>query len=194
MLKASEQFKSNPYYQNKIIIIAYFGLALIYRKRMIYDIAEENFNRALDLKPPEFLEAILMLNRGQNRLDDGNMSGALHDLLKAKEHSHTAAYAHTNLGKLYFKQGLNSKAEAELFTAIEENPELAHAYFNLAVLYNEEGKKDRAEKLFQTTLDLDRNFKEVRNALKKLQETGIKGLRDWIDFLAGSVLMLYELM
>ena len=31
-----------------------------------------------------------MLNRGQNRLDDGNMSGALRDLLKAKEHSHTA--------------------------------------------------------------------------------------------------------
>ncbi|MGB8035883.1 MAG: tetratricopeptide repeat protein [Nitrososphaeraceae archaeon] len=48
-----------------------------------------------------------MLNRGQNRLDDGNMSGALRDLLKAKEQSHTAAYAHTNLGKLYFKQGLN---------------------------------------------------------------------------------------
>jgi tetratricopeptide (TPR) repeat protein len=192
LLKASEQFKSNPYYQNKIIIIAYFGLALIYRKRMIYDIAEENFNRALDLKPPEFLEAILMLNRGQNRLDDGNMSGALHDLLKAKEHSHTAAYAHTNLGKLYFKQGLNSKAEAELLTAIEENPELAHAYFNLAVLYNEEGKKDRAEKLFQTTLDLDRNFKEVRNALKKLQETGIKGLRDWIDWWFGSNSFLYR--
>ena len=48
-----------------------------------------------------------MLNRGQNRLDDGNMSGALRDLLKAKEQSHTAPYAHTNLGKLYFKQGLN---------------------------------------------------------------------------------------
>jgi tetratricopeptide (TPR) repeat protein len=159
---------------------------------MIYDIAEENFNRALDLKPPKFLEAILILNRGQNRLDDGILSGALHDLLKAKEYSHTAAYAHTNLGKLYFKQGLNSKAESELLTAIEENPELAHAYFNLGVLYNEEGKKERAEKLFQTTLDLDRDFKEARNALKKLQETGIKGLRDWIDWWFGSNSSVYR--
>jgi tetratricopeptide (TPR) repeat protein len=79
-----------------------------------------------------------------------------------------------------------------LLTAIEENPELAPAYFNLAVLYNEEGKKDRAEKLFQTTLDLDRNFKEARNALKKLQETGIKGLRDWIDWWFGSNSFLYR--
>jgi tetratricopeptide (TPR) repeat protein len=67
---------------------------------MIYDIAEENFSRALNLNPPKFLEAILILNRGQNRLDDENISGALHDLLKAKEQSHTAAFAHTNLGKL----------------------------------------------------------------------------------------------
>ena len=57
LLKVSEQFKSNPYYQNNINIIGYFGLALIYRKRMIYDIAEENFNRALDLKPPKFLDS-----------------------------------------------------------------------------------------------------------------------------------------
>jgi uncharacterized protein HemY len=64
------------------------------------------------------------------------MSGALHDLLKAKEHSHTAAYAHTTLGKLYFKQALNSKAETELLTAIEKNPDLAPAYFNLGVLCN----------------------------------------------------------
>jgi tetratricopeptide (TPR) repeat protein len=79
-----------------------------------------------------------------------------------------------------------------LLTAIEENPELAPAYFNLAVLYNEEGKKDRAEKLFQTTLDSDRNFKEARNALKKLQETGIKGLRDWIDWWFGSNSSVYR--
>ena len=32
LLKVSEQFKSNPHYQNKINIIGYFGLALIYRK------------------------------------------------------------------------------------------------------------------------------------------------------------------
>jgi tetratricopeptide (TPR) repeat protein len=192
LLKGSEQFKSNPHGQNFINIIGHFGLALIYRKRMIYDIAEVNFNRALDLRPPKFLEAILILNRGQNRLDDGNMSGALRGLLKAREQSHTAAFAHTNLGKLYFKQGLNSKAEAELLTAIENNPELAYAYFNLGVLYNEEGKKERAEKLFQTSLDLNRDFKEARVALKKLQETGIKGLRDWIDWWFGSDSSVYR--
>ena len=36
LVKASEQFKYNHYAQNNIHIIAYFGLALIYRKRMIY--------------------------------------------------------------------------------------------------------------------------------------------------------------
>jgi tetratricopeptide (TPR) repeat protein len=189
---AGDPSKSNPQLGILINIICYLGLALIYRKRMIYEIAEEHFSRALDLNPPKFLESILILNRGQNRLDDGNMSAALHDLLKAKEQSHTAAFAHTNLGKLYFKQGLNSKAETELLTAIEKNPDLAPAYFNLGVLYNEEGKKERAEKLFQTTLDLDGNFKEARIALKKIQETATKGLRDWIEWWFGFNSTIYR--
>ena len=47
-------------------------------------------------------------------------------------------------------------------------PDLPQAYYNLGVLYNEEGDKERAGKLFQTALNIDRDYKEAKQALKSL--------------------------
>jgi tetratricopeptide (TPR) repeat protein len=162
--------------------IGFIGLGLVYRERKMYSEAEEKFSRALDYNPPSFLEAIIKLNRGQARLEEGFHQGALRDFLDAKLSEHTSAYARTNLGKLYFKQGLYSKAEAELIKALEEDFKLVPAYFNLGVLYNADGKKDRAVKLFQTALELDPNFVDAREALKEIKESELRGLRDFVDW------------
>jgi tetratricopeptide (TPR) repeat protein len=163
-----------------VIPIVYLGLAEIHRRRKIFDIAEEYFNKAMDQNQPEFLKAITLLNRGQNRLENDDISGAIKDLSIAAKSSHTSALARTNLGKIYFKLGLYEKAKKELTEAIEIDPFLAPAYYNLGVLFNEEGKTDRARSLFTTALTMDPNFVEARNAIKKVSEAVFVGVRDWV--------------
>jgi TPR repeat len=103
-----------------------------------------------------------------------------------------AAAAKTNLGLIYYKQGLHEKAEAEFIEAIERKPDLPHPYYNLGVLYAKEGgegdkgKIERAKKLFQTALDMDGSkgsFKEASNALREIEGSGTrKNIRDWYSW------------
>ena len=65
-------------------------------------------------------------------------------------------------------------------------PDLPHAYYNLGVLYNEEGDKERARKLFQTALNIDRDYKEAKRALKKLDNSDVSNIGDWYDWLFSS--------
>ena len=53
-------------------------------------------------------------------------------------------------------------------------------------MYNEDGKKQQAEKLFRTALNIDRDFKEARFALKELQHSRVDTLTDWVDWWFGS--------
>ena len=51
---------------------------------------------------------------------------------------------------------------------------------------NDDGKKQQADRLFRTALNIDRDFKEARDALKKLhhRQTGV--LTDWVSWWFGS--------
>jgi Tfp pilus assembly protein PilF len=116
-LELSEsQFIGSPY-QNLVKILAYVGLGRIYQYRMIYELAEEYFTIALSLRPPQFYEAIVLLNRGRVRLDNEDFVGAYHDLRKAQNEPFVASNAYTNMGILHFKQGLFDQAESELIKA-----------------------------------------------------------------------------
>lgn len=53
-------------------------------------------------------------------------------------------------------------------------------------MYNEEGKKDRAKILFRSAVSFDKNYQEARNALKKLEESEVRGLKDWFEWWFGS--------
>jgi len=173
--------------QIEIKTVAYLGLGYVYHKRMIYDIAEKYYYKALELHPEEFLELTVLLNRGRNRLENGDIVGAREDMSIVKQDYILSPDAHNNLGLIYFKQGLNEKAEAEFIQAIELKSDFPDAYYNLGVLYNTEKKKERAEKLFQAALDIDRNHKEAKLALRKLQGSDIKeGIRDWYDWWFGT--------
>lgn len=110
--------------------IAYLGLATIFDKRLIYPLAQDYYNRALTESNSNFLRSIIFLNRGKSHLDYGDLSRALPDLLKAKEDFHTSASAYTNLGLVYYKQGMYGQAENVLNKALDLDPLLPHAYYN----------------------------------------------------------------
>jgi len=168
------KFQGTAGYQS----LGYFILALIYQRRMNYRKAEILFNKSLSFSMPKFLRAIIILNRGQNRLDNNELLGAKKDFLESLNYPHTEASAHTNLGKLYFIQNFLDKAEIELIKALELNPSFAAAYFNLGVLYSQRNDKRRAKKYFQLTLEADSKFVEARNNLEKLEQS-TKPLTDW---------------
>jgi tetratricopeptide (TPR) repeat protein len=89
----------------------------------------------------DYLKDTILLNRGRNRIDgDSNIKGSMKDLNEViRRNDDLAAAAKTNLGLIYYKQGLYEKAEAEFIEAIERKPDLPHPYHNLGVLYVKEG-------------------------------------------------------
>lgn len=175
----------NLHLQTEIRIMAKLGLAYVYNNRGKYDLSEKYCNEALDLKPEAYLKAVIYLNRGRNRLDDNDLIGAEQDFSEASKEPLIRHHVRTNLGLIYYKQGLYDKAEDQLNGAIDDCPDLPHAYYNLGVLYNEDGKKQQADRLFKTALNIDRNFIEARNALKKLHHPQGNALTDWVGWWFG---------
>jgi tetratricopeptide (TPR) repeat protein len=171
---------------DNLISGAHTGLGLVFRSRKIYDYAEVEFTKALDTARTEFSKAVPLLNRGVNRIDMEDYLGAIKDLTRAKDQPHTRSKAHTNIGVMRFNQGLYDQAEEELIQAIKIQLDNYEAYYNLGVLYNAEGKKDRARTLFKTAIDYKRDYKKAREDLKKLEESEIKGLKDWYEWWFGS--------
>jgi tetratricopeptide (TPR) repeat protein len=182
------QFEMSPKDRLFVQALGYSGLGYIYNLRTIYHIAEKHYSTAIrilqdsEFKNPftQYLEGSLFLNRGRNRLDSGDLSGAKKDLTCAIDiEPELAAAAKSNLGVVYYQLGLNEKSESEFIEAIEEKFALPHAYYNLGVMYSEDGKPERAKKLFQMALSIDRDFKEARIALKMLRDTGTNNIPDW---------------
>src|SRR5262245_25481973 len=97
--------------------------------------------------PITFSEAVVMLNRGKNRIDKEDLIGALIDLNDSVKQNELEANSRINLGLVYYKQGLYEKAENELLEAIKINPDLPDSYYNLGVMFNNDGNKERAKKL-----------------------------------------------
>jgi tetratricopeptide (TPR) repeat protein len=157
------QFNGMRSIRRNIKVIAFAGLAEVHRRRGVYDLTETYINKALEMQPPSYIEANLLLNRGVNKIDKKDLIGAISDLKKATNDPSIAPLAHMNLGSIYIKQGLHEKAESELTGALDAKPDLSDAYYNLGVLYNVQGDRERAKKLFQTAYQMDRNKKSLGN-------------------------------
>ena len=68
--------------------------------------------------------------------------------------------------------GFYEDAENRYREAIKSSPKIIRAYFHLAVLYANENKYDRAKKQLKTCLNINRNFSEARDAIKRLDCAG----------------------
>ena len=139
------------------------GKALYHLER--YEEAIECHDTVLEVK--EYEDAHFF--RGQSKC-------ALEDFKKVSDQFPYRDEKTTSIGHCYHKLGFYEDAENHYREAIKSNSKLVRAYFHLAVLYINEKKYDRAKKQLETCLNINRNFSEARDAIKRL-ESG--GERDW---------------
>ena len=147
----------------------------------MYDIAEEYWTKAIELSISDLHTTIASLNRGKSRLEMNKLQGALQDSLISANSPipDISGRAHINLGKIYFKQGLNSQSRESLVSAIKLTPAVPEAYYNLGVLALNEGEKEQARKLFQTALSINTKYREARYAIDQLDKVRAKR-EDWL--------------
>jgi type IV pilus assembly protein PilF len=86
------------------------------------------------------------------QLNEGNMRGALRELLAAVELDPTLAVAHNALGLVYHSMGRLDDALTHYEKAVTLNPKFSEAHNNLGVLLIDLGRYDEAIGGFQTAL------------------------------------------
>jgi tetratricopeptide (TPR) repeat protein len=75
------------------------------------------------------------------------------------------AEAHTNLGTIYFRQGLFDQALVEHQRAVEIKPEYAKGYYNIGSVYRENRKIEEAIASFKKALEINPKYAEAHYAL-----------------------------
>ncbi|MDA0376603.1 MAG: hypothetical protein O3A80_04840, partial [bacterium] len=79
------------------------------------------------------------------------------------------AQAHTNLGRIYWEEGLQLKGIEHIEIAVENHPWNMMALGNLASMYTLTGQKEKALNIIDRILLLEPNNERVRPLLKKLE-------------------------
>src|SRR5215212_7008669 len=142
------------------------GKALYHLER--YEEAIECHDTVLKIK--EYEDAYFF--RGQSKCAIEDYTGALEDLNKVSDQFPFSDEKTTSIGHCYYELGFYEDAENRYREAIKSSPKLTRAYFHLAVLYANENKYDRAKKQLKTCLNINRNFSEARDAIKRLDGAG----------------------
>ncbi len=102
----------------------------------------------IDMLERNYKDAKKRFNDGSAILDNHKMFfGHLTQLEKKKE-KRTIAALHTNLGLLYFKQGLLDDEKKECMEAVKSE-ELPETYNNLGVLFHKDGALFERERYYQ---------------------------------------------
>jgi len=73
--------------------------------------------------------------------------------------------AHTNLGIIFFRQGLLDQSLAEYQKAVEIKPEYAKGYYNIGSVYRQKKNLDEAITSFQKALEINPKYAEAHYAL-----------------------------
>lgn len=131
-----------------------------------YEEAITEFNKALAIDPDNFVA----------HLDLGTTLMKMKMPIEAEKHLKEAiklrpdhSLAYMNLGNLYLRYKKHGFSMEYHLKAVELDPENAIARFNLAYDYYETGQYDLARQELQKVIDLDRNFKQAHDLMKKLQ-------------------------
>jgi Tfp pilus assembly protein PilF len=130
----------------------HLGLGECYRRKSLYDQAEEHLLRALELKP-HFQTAMLNLSAlyaHMQRYDDS----AVWAQKLVEDPTYPAPWrAYNNLGWAYLRGGKTDQARAALTSALEYDPTFWPAHLNLGILEAEAGSKLDAIQHFEDVLE-----------------------------------------
>lgn len=129
--------------------------------------AEENLNKALELKP-DFVQAVVQLASVFQK--EGKIKEAIAKLEQTKLIASDDSLLAFQLGILYYGEGNNISAKAELERAVKINPNYSNARYFLGLIYAKEGKNKEAIEQFEWIERLnpkDENIKKILNDLKE---------------------------
>ncbi len=165
-------------------LLSYFFLGLSYYGLENYEIALNQFQKALDLNPgferARILVAMTLLK--QKRLDDAII--AIQKVLRTNPNN---AYAHNILGSAYLADGQYDKGMAELEAATELDPTLADAHmkrgiFHLSKGQGAEGEADLVKAVAAAPEVLNGRLMLVTHYLRqKNYSAAIQNLQDGMD-------------
>ena len=165
-------------------LLSYFFLGLSYYGLEQYEIALNQFQKALDLNPgferARVLVSMTLLK--QKRLDD-----AIIEIQKVLRANPNNAYAHNILGSAYLADGKYDKGMAELESATELDPNLADAHlkrgiFHLAKGQGAQGEEDLVKAVEAAPEVLNGRLMLVTHYLRqKNYSAAIKTLQEGMD-------------
>lgn len=92
---------------------------------------------------------------------------------RALAYSPNNSRLHNNLGIVYFEKGETGEAISHFEEALRIRPNYRDAYYNLGKVYAFEGRYKEAKQLWKEALRIDPNYPACRQALKKLEKTGL---------------------
>jgi tetratricopeptide (TPR) repeat protein len=144
----------------------HISLAGVYMDNGEPEKAITELNRALALDPQSW-KADFMMGLAYEALE--KYDDAIDFYLKASKLNPKNEYAYYQLGKLYQKRGLHKVAINYLRKALSVDPNLADVHYNLGVCYEKTGRKDLAKIEYTETLKYVNDFKEAKDALKRLE-------------------------
>ena len=130
----------------------YFTRAELLQKKKKYDLAEENYSKAIEINP---LYTEAYFHRAVIRTHQEKREAAVSDYSTLIEVDPHYAKAYLNRGAIYHKQKKYLLAEQDYTKHIELRPQYSKVYILRANLYREQNKYAPAEKDYSRAIALD---------------------------------------
>ncbi|OPF20296.1 hypothetical protein B1L04_02545 [Microcystis aeruginosa KW] len=138
----------------------YVNRGILYRRQQKYELALDDYNKAIKLNPNH---ANAYNNRGNLYQDLQKYELALDDFNKAIEINPNFAILYYNRGNLYYNQKKYELALSDINKGIELNPNYAEAYYNRGNLYYDLQKYELALSDINKAIELNPNLAEAYN-------------------------------
>jgi putative inorganic carbon (HCO3(-)) transporter len=162
---------SNNYYQ-RFHALFYFNWSMVEKRKELWQKSLELYQKTLKLQPQEIDNYTLLagaLLYGAREYDEKFYPEAARILRKATRVRPYSASIHRLLGLYYLEKAKLSSAYAELWQAVQINPKDAKVHFYFGRYYQMIGENKKALRAYKKALELVPNFKEAREAYKKLR-------------------------
>jgi tetratricopeptide (TPR) repeat protein len=149
-----EAIRINPRFAN-----AHNNLAMALRKKSKHEEAEAEIRKAIECDPEHAV--------AEYELGQGYFSGGMFSQLKEK-----LQISSKILGDIYLMQRLYDKAIEHYEKAVKMHPDYPDYYFALGQSYEAKGDTKKALKTFETALQLNPRYDQVRVSLQRLSKKG----------------------